>query len=206
MAKRDNNICSIKGGNTKNKKFVAIFFMVLAVFMILPFIADAAVFGGKYTRGISRVSYYIDYDSGTGYYEYLIIDAEHNWESPGFTSPVGMVAASSNAGTMLDIYTEDSNFWGGDTSVWGETRFYDQFANQQSPSVDYIFTRIYINDSAVHNISATKIRRMIIHEMGHAFGLAHNSNPYSIMYPYDEGHMVNTVQQVDVNDLNALYG
>lgn len=88
----------------------------------------------------------------------------------------------------------------------GETRFYDQSANQQSPSVDYIFTRIYINDSAVHNISATKIRRMIIHEMGHAFGLAHNSNPYSIMYPYDEGHMVNTVQQVDVNDLNALYG
>ena len=42
----------------------------------------------------------------------------------------------------------------------GETRFYDQSANQQSPSVDYIFTRIYINDSAVHNISATKIRRM----------------------------------------------
>lgn len=190
----------------EEKRFVVKFLVVLTAIMFSPFNANAAVFGGKYTRGISRVSYYIDYTSGTGYYEYLIIGAEHNWENPGFYSPVNMVAASSNAGTMLDIYTRDSTFWGGDTNVWGKTRFYNQSENEQNPTSDYIFTRIFINDTAVHNMDASKIRKMIIHEMGHAFGLAHNNNPYSIMYPYDYGHMVSTVQQVDVNDLSALYG
>lgn len=184
-----------------------IFITIISLFMILPSTVNAKVYGGKFTRGISRVSYYIDYKSGTGYYERLIIDAEHNWENPGWPSSVNMVAASSNKGTMLDIYTTDKTFWGGSTNILGETFFYDSKGKDMGVpySQNYIFTRIYLNDTAMHNYSATKDRHVIIHEMGHAFGLDHNINANSIMYPEVQGCNVDYVQQMDINDVNNLY-
>lgn len=189
-------------------KILTALFIMIGVFFCTNTLVSAAVFGGKFTRGISRVSYYIDYNSGTGYYENLIINAEKNWENPGWSSPVNMVAASSNAGTMLDIYTRDSSFWGGDTNLLGEAYFYDSNGTDIGLpySQNYVFTRIYLNDTSMHNNSATIDRHVIIHEMGHCFGLAHNdNNPNSIMYPYIEGSNVHYVQQVDVNDLKNLY-
>jgi len=41
--------------------------------------------------------------------------------------------------------------------------------------------------------------------MGHAFGLAHTENDYSIMYPSANYTKVSTVQQCDHDTINYLY-
>ena len=46
----------------------------------------------------------------------------------------------------------------------------------------------------------------LIHEMGHAFGLAHyNSNPNSIMCQTNKGRKVQRVQKTDNDTINAIY-
>ena len=191
--------------NRQIKLFLALMLTIFATCTTTN--VSAEVFGGKFTRGISRVSYYIYYNSGTGFYEYLILDAEKNWENPGWPSPVNMVAASSNAGTMLDIYTKTSAYWGGNDNVLGATTFYDSNGTDigEPTNRDYVFTRIYLNDTSLRVTAATKVRHIIIHEMGHCFGLAHTTNTNSIMYPSLENCNVDYVQQVDVNNLINLY-
>lgn len=196
----------------KNKfKKVIIFAVIMAIFIFsdVVFAAYVPTFGGKLTRGISRVSYYIDYNSGTGYYEYLIINAEHNWEKPGWKSPVNMIAASSKKGTMLDIYTEHTPFFNNDSNVLGQTMFYDYKGIEMDPSKNYTFTRVYINDDSNHNRNAKDIQGTIAHEMGHAFGLKHPNtnnldNKNSIM-GQTWFRTVQTVQRADTDALNRLY-
>lgn len=165
--------------------------------------------GGKLTRGISRVSYYIDYNSGTGYYEYLIINAEHNWENPEWSSPVNMIASSSKDETMLDIYTEHNSFFRGDPNIAAVTMYYNSKGVSITYNNDYVFTRIYINDDANHYRNATEVQGTIIHEMGHAFGLDHPDrenpdNKKSIM-SQSSFRTVQTVQRVDTDALNRIY-
>ena len=46
---------------------------------------------------------------------------------------------------------------------------------------------------------------LMIHEMGHAFGLAHSSSLYSVMYPGIYSSYVSTVQKEDHDTINYLY-
>ncbi len=176
----------------------------------MPLSVQAAVvpiLGHGFTRGISRVSYYIDYNSGTGFYEYLIINAEHNWESPGWTSPVNLVAASSNSGTMLDFYAKPNSYFPEDNAdYYGMAEFYDNSGNPVIPDYQsYVFTRVQINDDANHYRNATEVQGTIAHEMGHTFGLAHpevlSTNADSIM----SQSWFRTVQTVQRCDTDALY-
>lgn len=54
-------------------------------------------------------------------------------------------------------------------------------------------------------VGNTQLERVLAHELGHAIGLDHNSNPASIMYAENErGNLKPTVD--DVNSLKALCG
>lgn len=198
------------------RKYFKIFSIFITTISLLismssfSFAATTRAYGHKYTRGISRVSYWIDYNSGTGFYEYLIINAEHNWENPGWSSPVNMVAGSSNLGTMLDIYTKNSSYFPNTgLTYYGVTEHYDANARQVSPiAQDWTFARIHINDNTNHNRNATSVQGSIIHEMGHAFGLAHPTDDYdnqdSIM-GQSGFRTVETVQRCDTDALIRLY-
>lgn len=193
------------------KKIIMIGLIMATISLPVSVFAAAYVpaLGGKLTRGISRVSYYIDYNSGTGFYEYLIINAERNWEKSGWYSPVNMVAASSKAGTMLDIYTEHSSFFGGDSNVLASTMHYNSNGVAIPLNQDYIFARIYINDDSNHNRNATEVQGTIIHEMGHAFGLDHpdtsNSDNKKSIMGQTWFRTVQSVQRVDTDALNRIY-
>lgn len=194
----------------KKLKRLAIFLLALAV--MIPVSANAATateaFGGKYTRGITRISWWMSYDNNGGWYEYQIINAVNNWQNPGWSNPITFVAASSNAGTMMDIYSQPKTFWATSLqdSVLAETRFYNSSGSQINPTSDYYFTRIYLNDGTMHNLSVDPMRGTITHEIGHTLGLKHNNtNVNSIMCQTAYGRAVQTVQQIDNTAVVNLY-
>lgn len=150
----------------------------------------------------------MSYANNGGWYEYQIINAVNNWQSPGWYNPIVFVAASSNAGTMMDIYAKNETFWPTNIRVGllAETRFYNGSGTQMNPYTDYVYTEIFINDTTMHNLNVDNMRGTIAHEIGHTLGLAHNnSNPQSIMCQTGYGRSVQTVQQIDNTAVVNLY-
>ena len=95
--------------------------------------------------------------------EYQIANAISNWQYPGWSNPLHFVESDSNAGTMMDIYSKPSSFWSTNVPM-AETRHYDGNGNWMHPnsnrklSGNYVFTRIYLNDTQMHNLSADKMK------------------------------------------------
>lgn len=64
---------------------------------------------------------------------------------------------------------------------------------------------VVLNWPLVSGYSASKIQGVAAHEIGHAFGLAHNTASTAIlMYPYDT-RTVTTPAADDKAGVNALY-
>ena len=200
----------------KKKRNLGLMTLIAVAFL---FIGTSNVFaatspqwiGGKYTRAVSRISWWMSYDNNGGWYEFQIKNAVNNWQSPGWSNPLAFVAASSNAGTMMDIYTQNKSFWSTQAPL-AETRHYDGNGNwmransQGKLNGNYVFTRIYLNDDSLHNKSADEMRGTITHEIGHTLGLnENNGNVNSIMCQLNSNRQVQTVQQIDNTAVVNIY-
>ena len=184
--------------------------LVLLVFVLCTsssaFAAMTPTTGHKFSRGVGNCCYYID---STAYgYESQIVDAANNWENTGYGwNPIYMTAVASNYATHMDFY--------------GRTSSTDSFINRKvvaytscwytdgtlvaprgdEPDDDYFYTEIAFNLDR----SESYDYRTAKHEMGHAFGLSHTTNEYSILYPNLIEMEVSTVQECDHNAINYLY-
>lgn len=64
---------------------------------------------------------------------------------------------------------------------------------------------IEINNPVMPTLSAYEQQGTMAHEIGHAMGLAHNDNHYSIMCQLGNGRVVSNPDSDDVNGVNYLY-
>lgn len=149
------------------KKSLMIIVMIAILFVLNPIPSLAScpqsspntpILGSKCDRGIRRISWYIDYNSGAGAYEFLLINATRNWENPGWPNQIRFVASNNNNGTMLDVYRKNNNFWQLYYNIYGsyplaETKSYSITGDELNlfDVSTYRFTRIYLN----HRITFT---------------------------------------------------
>ena len=189
------------------KKFFIFLTIVLctlssSVFAMTPTYTNDA----KFTRGVGNCCYYIDTSASS--YTSSVSDAAYNWENTGYGwNPIYMTAVASNYATHMDFYGRTA---AQDSYLTISTAAYTTFWNSNStqvcsnsddPTYNYFYTEIIFNKSSTDSANF----KVAKHEMGHAFGLAHYANHYSIMYPSLDGMYVSTVQQTDHDTINYLY-
>lgn len=160
----------------------------------------------KFTRGVGNCCYYID-GTASGYTA-QVNSAANNWENTGYGwNPIYMTGVSSNYATHMDFYSRTPS---SDTNLNGNVLGYTTFWNTDgtlvarrtaAPTYNYFYTEVVFNSSASYSYDY----KVAKHEMGHAFGLAHTENDYSIMYPSANYTRVTTVQQCDHDTINYLY-
>lgn len=182
--------------------------LIVYVFLAFPtqvFAADTPAIGGKLDRNVSRVSTYIG--EGATSFQTLVLRAANNWTSPGWASDVGFAYAPNNKGTMLDIYCYSKSYFGGNMNIGAQTRWYatDGTMIPWPSSGTYRCAEIIGNTDKLNQLSIDRRTAVFAHEMGHAFGLDHNSSTKnSIMYN-ETNSMALKVQKVDTNTINKLY-
>lgn len=200
----------------KSKSIIikSLFTLFLFIFSLLPKNVNAITpaFYGRYSQGVSNVAIWLNYGSGVGYWESYIVNARNNWLRPGWANDIGsMPFVNSNYGSKMDFHLQNNSFWWmyPPNSVLAQTKFYNSSGQQIDPnSGNWFFAEIHINHDAYSQPSVSNDAALgtTIHEMGHAFGLAHdNNNPYSIMCQTGYGRIVQRVQWVDNEALNRKY-
>lgn len=159
----------------------------------------------RFSRGVGNCCYYIDW-TASGYQD-QVVSASNNWVDTGYGwNPIYMTAVSSNYATHMDFYGRNT---GSDSYLNNNLIAYTSYWNTdgsmtaqkgQTPTYNYFYTEIVFNT----NLSGSYDYRTAKHEMGHAFGLMHTDDRYSIMYPNLDMY-VYTVQQGDHDAINYLY-
>lgn len=165
-------------------------------------------FGHKTTWNIENMYYYLADDSSQ--YSTIIANAANNWVYTGCGYnklwPNTRVYDITGTGVDFHTYTESGTVLAR-TSMFNRTNGTTGDAYQVSPSsTDWLYSDISINKTVFDTVSDYNKQGTIVHEFGHAWGLAHNNtNSNSVMCQLGSGRTVNTVQQVDNDAFNTLY-
>lgn len=150
-----------------------------------------------------------DLTTTTLYYEDSITDAVDSWcEEAG----VGFTQVDFYDPVPVHVYYMVNDF--GSTNWKAATFFYDENSNLMNPSAgdpsdDWKFVFIKMNHYYLYDeIDSLSLQSTAAHEMGHALGLAHNTDKSTLMYPYIDRYLDNHIyypQNDDINGVEFLY-
>jgi len=177
----------------------------ISVTYVLPsYLYPTPTNGGNLTWPIYSIYYYLS--PAAFAYTTCIADAAYNWVNTGYGYnnlwPNTRDYNMSNCAVDFLVYDDPYN-----PNTLAYTYFFTSSGQLVSPiSNNYYYCEIWINDASFSQENYTYQKKVIIHEFGHVWGLAHNTiNDYSIMYPLMDDVKVNTVQQVDHNAFNLKH-
>lgn len=165
------------------------------------------LFGKKLNYGVYNRAYYVGMSSPSYVNPTVAAVADWNW-----------AVNPSDNGSGVDVlfwWTTNMSeasirFWGENlpTQTWtGLTRFFSSNGNQISPSqYNWSYSSIIFNTDNAPAGQYNYMKAIAAHEMGHAFGLAHNSYDTGvIMYPYWNICTATSPTADDVSGVVGLY-
>jgi len=186
--------------------------LLAMIMVILPATSAQAAtptFGYRYQNGVGNITAWLNYSSGVGDWEHLITGAANNWMYPGWDNPIYVSFVGSNVGSTMDFHQHNDAYFGGGMNTLAHTSFFSATGGAINPaSSNWTYAEVHINDSVYSSASVSNDAALgtTIHEMGHAFGLAHyNTNRYSIMCQTGSGRIMQRVAGVDNDAINYLY-
>ncbi len=165
-------------------------------------------FGGKLTGGVGnwgKSTQYYWIDSSASGESSRINSSMSAWVHTGkiVSTPISFRNTSNKPSSVIDIYK--GNYYPRSSGILGETKFY-RSGSQIDPSSNYSWAKIQLNSSSFDSLNTYHKSGTIAHEMGHAFGLAHNNyEGDSIMCQFGAGRTVNTPDSGSLYGINSLY-
>lgn len=189
----------------KSFVFLMIFLMTLTAFLQSSY--AYSLFGKKLINGVYNRTYYIGMSHSSYVNPTVAAVSDWNW-----------AVNSSNNGVGTDVYFTRTYTQSGSTiQFWGEylpnqtwtgiTYYYSSNGTSLYPSTSNWYTSaIIFNTDNAPTSQPTKMKAIACHELGHAFGLAHNSSDTGvIMYPYWGLCTATSPTSDDVSGVVALY-
>ena len=130
-------------------------------------------------------------------------NAASNWYKTGYhTNPLyQMTQTTIQSNSPIDLYKNSL-----DGAVCGQTFFFKSGGarvdnGEDEPFEDWLYCNIEIDENYVNNYfgsnNSTIKKVLLLHEMGHVFGLAHTTSTATIMYPYLDAITVTKVTYAD---------
>lgn len=166
-------------------------------------------FKKKLTWNIESVYYYLT--STATDYSNLISEAADNWVHTGHgynkLYPNARAYKQSNGTVDFSSYNDSGSLTIAFTLFFKRANGTTGTISEVHPDAEnWLFSEIHINNPVMKSLSAYNQKGTIVHEFGHAWGLAHNqTNHNSVMCQLGSGRKVNTVQEVDNNAFNSKY-
>lgn len=164
---------------------------ILGITMIIfPQKVSAAypTFKNDWTWNYNGAAYYYNVSLSSSYAT-AAKDAAANWYKTGYhTNPLyPMTKTNVQTNSPIDLYKTNL----GD-NINGRTDFFvsggaEVRVDSNGPVKDWLYCKILINETFFnkkYSTNSAKKKALILHEMGHVFGLKHTSSTATIMYPY----------------------
>ena len=147
----------------------------------------------------------------TGVYQSAVQWALQQWAS---VTPLQFneVADSPNFGQAADIRIGFGSFDTASTEIIGETNLRldglgglvpDELVRLEDPSQFPLVQQA--DGSEVYAGTSATLRQVALHEIGHALGMGHATDPNAVMYPV-VGANNQTLDQTDIAGIQSLYG
>lgn len=154
-----------------------------------------------YRHKNSKIYYYYDNWVGSRAISFFSTGAS-SWRSK--TTEAQILHYSSNPGTGYNVYMSAGNISGVGWDGLTQTSYQSGYVVSQTVTLNMSKTSTWNNDGAIKSV--------VVHEMGHVFGLKDNGTTKTIMNGYTfgtnsryGGYRLTVPQTDDVNGVNAKY-
>lgn len=184
-------------------KMVVIAFAILAILISIP-LSTYAYATLVFRHRNPNIYYYYDNWTDPRGVSFFSSGASA-WRAK--TTEAQILHYSNNPGSGFNVYMSVGNIsevtWDGVTNTNYSTS-YPYYVNSQTVTINRAYTSTWNNDGALQSV--------VVHEMGHVFGLADYGNSRTIMNGYTFGtnsrygtYGLTVPQADDVNGVNAKY-